>query len=227
MPTEASVASEALRTADRRMYAAKGRRAGTPERQARDLLLRVIDAREPALRDHHHSVGRFAAALGRTLRLQPEDLDVLVRAAELHDIGMLGIPENVLNKAGPLDELEIEMVQTHTLIGQRILGAAPAMAPVARLVRSSHERWDGGGYPDGLSGEEIPLGARIIVICDAFDVMTSERPYRKLLGTAEAVEELRANAGTQFDPNMVEPFCELAESGALEIGSEMSAAREG
>ena len=96
------------------------------------------------------------------------------RAAELHDIGKIAIPDSVLNKPGPLDATEWELMRSHTLIGERILGAAPALRPVAKLVRSTHERWDGGGYPDGLAGEEIPLGARIIFICDAFDVMTSD-----------------------------------------------------
>ena len=124
-----------------------------------------------------------------------EDLDVLARAAELHDIGKVGIPEGVLDKAGPLDDLEREMIETHTLIGQRILGAAPAMAPVARLVRSSHERWDGAGYPEGLAGDEIPLGSRIIFVCKAYQAMTTKRPYGELYEPEGALDELRRNAG--------------------------------
>jgi diguanylate cyclase (GGDEF)-like protein len=213
LPADADDVSDALRTADQRMYAAKGTRSGASERQARDLLLRVLDAREPALRDRHEGVGRRATDLGKRLGMASEELDVLARAAELHDIGKIGIPEGVLEKPGPLDSLEREMVETHTLIGQRILGAAPAMAPVAKLVRSSHERWDGNGYPDGLAGEEIPLGARVIFVCDAFEAMTSERPYAATCDTEEALEELRAGAGSQFDPTIVERFQELlAES---------------
>ena len=96
---------------------------------------------------------------------------MLRRAAELHDIGKIAIPDEILRKPGPLDEIEWELMRKHTLIGERILGASPSLAPVARLVRSSHERWDGEGYPDGLAGEDIPLGARIIFVCDAFDAM--------------------------------------------------------
>jgi diguanylate cyclase (GGDEF)-like protein len=213
LPADADEVSDALRTADQRMYAAKGSRVGASERQARDLLLRVLDAREPALRNRHEGVGQRAAELGKRLGMESEELDVVARAAELHDIGKIGIPEGVLNKPGPLDSLEREMVETHTLIGQRILGAAPAMVPVAKLVRSSHERWDGDGYPDGLAGEEIPLGARVIFVCDAFEAMTSDRPYAATYDTEGALEELRAGAGSQFDPAVVERFRELlAES---------------
>jgi hypothetical protein len=112
-----------------------------------------------------------------------EDLDVLTRAADLHDIGKIAIPDGVLHKPGPLDAGEWELVHSHTLIGERILETAAALAPVARVVRSSHERWDGGGYPDGLAGEEIPLASRIILICDAYDAMTSDRPYRAAMST--------------------------------------------
>ena len=209
MPAETREVSDALRTADQRMYAAKGSRAGASERQARDLLLRVLDAREPELRERHRGLGEMAAAVGRRLKMRSEGLDVLTRAAELHDIGKIGIPEGVLDKAGPLDQLEREMVETHPLIGQRILGAAPAMAPVARLVRSSHERWDGAGYPEGLAGEDIPLGSRIILVCNAFQAMTSERPYGRTYELEEALDELRANSGGQFDGNVVEEFCDL------------------
>jgi diguanylate cyclase (GGDEF)-like protein len=209
MPAEAHEVSDALRTADQRMYAAKGSRAGASERQARDLLLRVLDAREPELRERHRGLGEMATAVGKRLQMSSEDLDVLSRAAELHDIGKIGIPEGVLGKAGPLDQLEREMVETHPLIGQRILSAAPAMAPVARLVRSSHERWDGTGYPEGLAGEEIPLGSRIILVCNAFQAMTSERSYGRTYELEEALDELRANSGGQFDGDVVEQFCTL------------------
>jgi two-component system cell cycle response regulator len=120
----------------------------------------------------------------------------------------MAIPDAVLHKPGPLTPEEMELIRRHTLIGERILDSAPAMSPVARIVRSSHERWDGAGYPDGLAGEEIPLGSRIIFICDAFDAMVSERPYREPMGADEALAELRRCAGTQFDPELTELFCE-------------------
>ena len=139
-------------------------------------------------------------AVGRELHLGPEGLDEVARAAELHDIGKIAVPDAILDKPGPLDPVEWSFMRRHPLIGERILLAAPALRPVARLVRSSHERWDGGGYPDGLRGDEIPLGARVVAVCDAFDAMTTERPYREPMPEAEAIAELRALRGHAVRP---------------------------
>lgn len=133
-------------------------------------------------------------------------LDELVRAAELHDIGKLAIPDTILCKPGPLDAAEWEFMRRHTLIGEAILAAAPALRPVGRLVRSTHERWDGHGYPDGRKGVEIPLGARIVFVCDTFHAMTSDRCYRAALTPERALAELALCAGTQFDPAVVRVF---------------------
>jgi len=208
LPDEVATPTEALRTADTRMYMAKGRRSSSAQRQAQDVLVRVLREREPELGPHLSGVARLAAEIGRHSGLTAEELDVVVRAAELHDVGKVAIPDRVLQKAGPLDDGELALMRTHTKVGERILAAAPAMAPVAALVRSSHERWDGHGYPDGLAGEEIPLGSRIIFVCDAFDAMTEERPYREPVSPAKALAELRRGAGTQFDPHLVELFAE-------------------
>jgi two-component system, cell cycle response regulator len=139
----------------------------------------------------------------------PEGLDEVARATELHDVGKIAVPDAILDKPGALDPIEWSFMRRHPLIGERILLAAPALRPVARLVRSSHERWDGGGYPDGLRGDEIPLGARVVAVCDAFDAMTTERPYRQPITEDEALAELRRCAGTQFDPMVVEAFCRV------------------
>jgi HD-GYP domain-containing protein (c-di-GMP phosphodiesterase class II) len=128
-------------------------------------------------------------------------------AAELHDVGKAAIPDAILDKPGTLDVKEWEFIRRHTQIGERIVRAAPALAHVAELVRSCHERFDGGGYPDALGGEQIPLGARVIAVCDAYDAMVSERVYRRPVTAAEAVDEVRRCAGTQFDPAVVEAFC--------------------
>jgi two-component system cell cycle response regulator len=206
IPAEVVTASDALRLADRRMYAKKGLRAGSARSQTRGVLLRVLHEREPSLERHLEGVARLASAFGRSLALEAEELDVLIRAAELHDIGKIAIPDEVLHKPGGLSSEEWELMRKHTLIGERVLEAAPALGKVAKLVRSTHERWDGEGYPYGLAGREIPLGARAILICDAYNAMTEGRPYRPALSKEQALEELRRGAGTQFDPDLVATF---------------------
>jgi diguanylate cyclase (GGDEF)-like protein len=208
LPSETTSATEALRLADRRMYAQKGQRADSARSQTRGVLLRVMHEREPTLDQHLSGVARACAAMGRALKLDAEDLDVLVRAAELHDIGKVAIPDEVLHKQGPLTEAEWALMRKHPVIGERVLSAAPAMSQVAQLVRSTHEHWDGNGYPNGIAGEEIPLGSRVILVCDAFNAMTEDRPYSEAMSTEAAVEELREGAGTQFDPKLVEIFSE-------------------
>jgi HD-GYP domain-containing protein (c-di-GMP phosphodiesterase class II) len=138
--------------------------------------------------------------------MDSEQLDEVARAAELHDVGKVGIPDAILNKPDRLDAGEWEFMRQHTILGERILNAAAALRPVARLVRSSHERWDGTGYPDRLAGAEAPLGSRIIAVCDAYEAMTADRAYRRALSPAAAAQELRAGAGTQFDPEVVAAF---------------------
>jgi HD-GYP domain-containing protein (c-di-GMP phosphodiesterase class II) len=209
LPEEADSPTLALQLADRRMYARKGGRRMSAGRQSRDVLLRTLSERRPDLQVRLRDVGELALAVGRELHMGPEALDEVARAAELHDVGKIAVPDAILDKPGPLDPVEWSFMRRHPLIGERILLAAPALRPVARLVRSSHERWDGGGYPDGIRGDEIPLGARVVAVCDAFDAMTTERPYRELLPEAEAIEELRRCAGTQFDPMVVDAFCRV------------------
>jgi len=217
VPAETRQASEALQLADRRMYAEKGGSRSSPGRQSRDVLLRTLKERQPDLYEHLTEVTALTLEVGRSLGMEPERLDELARAAELHDIGKIAIPETILDKPGPLDDAEWAFMRRHTIIGERILMAAPALTPVAHLVRSTHERWDGKGYPDALTGDEVPLGARIVAVCDAFDAMTADRPYRRALGDHEALAELRRCAGAQFDPAVVEEFCRAhaARRGAL------------
>jgi two-component system, cell cycle response regulator len=162
-----------------------------------------MTARQPALEDHSSEVTRLCVRIGRRFAMSAEGLDELVRAAELHDIGKVGIPDAILQKPAELNDAEWAFIRQHTILGERILSAAPALRPVAAVVRSTHERWDGGGYPDGLSGEEIPLGARIIATCEAYHAMVSARPYRDTRDHEQACAELRAKAGTQFDPAAV------------------------
>jgi two-component system, cell cycle response regulator len=213
LPAEANDSARALQIADQRLYAQKGvRRRQATTQQLRDVLLQMVTERTPELRDHIDDVGLLAQGVGRRLGLRGAELHEAVRAAELHDIGKMAIPDALLTKPGPLDAAEWEFMRQHTVIGERMLHMAPALAGVARLVRGSHERMDGGGYPDGLAGDEIPLGARIVAICDAFAAMTSDRPYRRAVPADEAVAELLRHAGTQFDAEVVAAFqAELAD----------------
>ena len=206
LPDEAQSASDALRIADQRMYAQKSRGRTSAGRQSTEVLLQVLSERDPALGTHLDDVTFLCRAVGEKLGLEDEKIAPLLQAASLHDVGKAAIPDSILNKPGPLSDDEWAFMHRHTLIGERILSAAPALSEAAHLVRSSHERWDGGGYPDGLAGEEIPLGARIISVCDAFDAMTSARPYRDAIEAAAALAELRRCAGTQFDPRVVNAF---------------------
>ena len=207
IPAEGSDSAAVLQLADQRLYARKDQtREGSAVLQLRDVLLQAFRERYPELHEHQRGVGALALAVGRRMSLDGEELDVLARAAELHDVGKIAIPDAILNKAGPLDEVEWQFMHRHTILGERILMAASALRPVARLVRASHERFDGHGYPDGLKGEEIPLGARIIFVCDAYDAMTSDRAYSPAIAPAAAIKELRACAGTQFDAEVVDAF---------------------
>jgi two-component system cell cycle response regulator len=208
IPVEVVTATDALRTADHRMYAKKGLRAGSARSQARGVLLRVLQEREPELERQLEGVARLVAAFGRALSLEAEELDVLIRAAELHDIGKIAIPDEILRKEGELTSEEWALMRKHPLIGQRVLEAAPALGEVAGIVRSTHERWDGEGYPDALAGRDIPLGSRVILICDAYSAMIEGRPYRPAVSAEQALEELRRGVGTQFDPALVGTFVE-------------------
>jgi diguanylate cyclase (GGDEF)-like protein len=208
-PAEAATAAEALQIADQRMYGDKARHARGRASDTRDVLVRVLREREPDLHDHLRHVAELARAVGLRFGLEPEGLDELVRAAELHDVGKMAIPDSILSKPGPLDEEEWAFMRRHTVIGEAILSAAPALAPIGRLVRASHERFDGTGYPDRVLGAEIPLGARIVAVCNAYDAMTSDRSYRRAMSPETATAELRRGAGSQFDPEVVGVFCDV------------------
>ena len=226
LPDEAANASDALTLADQRMYAAKSGSRGTAAlRQVRDVLLGVLNERDGLDEDRVHAVAHRARIIGEHLGLDREQLDALARAAELHDIGTAAVPDAILTKPAPLSAHEWTFVRAHPLIGERVLNRAPALRPVAALVRAVHERVDGTGYPDGLRGDEIPLGARIIAVCDAFEAMTRERPHRPTRSVADALAELRRGAGTQFDARIVEIFCVAAVQPAVIAGDLQTVAR--
>lgn len=169
-------------------------------------LANLLEAREHGTGQHSGRVREMAVIIGRTMQLSPSALDTLAQGALLHDIGKIAVPDAILLKAGPLDETEWTVMRTHPEVGYNILRASHYLANVAELVHSHQERFDGTGYPHGLKGEEICLGARIFAIVDAYDAMRSNRPYRKAMSTYRAVEEIKKWSGRQFDPTVVEAF---------------------
>ena len=205
LPDEATDASSALQAADERLYAQKYSRRGESERTMAALLA-ALSIREPELEAKRADVGTLATDVGKMLGLRRDELEDLERAAQLHDLGKLAVPDEILHKPGPLDEREWAFVRQQTIVGERILRASPALRSVAGIVRSSHENWDGSGYPDGLVGDESPLAARIIRVCAAYVAMVSERPYRPPLSDEEALNELMRLAGTEYDATVVRVF---------------------
>ncbi|MGZ4410894.1 MAG: HD-GYP domain-containing protein [Gaiellaceae bacterium] len=212
VPLEAHSPEEAMRVANERLYALKYCLQRTSRSWAtEDALMNALDRRSSEYGDWARGLTEIVEAVARRLDLPQEEVEQLQIAATLHDVGKSALPRTILEKRFPLDSEERAFVQRHPLIGERIMHAAPALARMARLVRWTHERYDGGGYPDHLRGSEIPLGARIIAVCDAFDAMISARPYRPPLSSESAIAELRRCAGTQFDPGVVAAFCAVMD----------------
>jgi two-component system, cell cycle response regulator len=209
VPSEALTVVGALRLADQRMYEHKAG-GSSASRQSTDVLLQVLSERSTELHEHLGDVARLAMLTAQRLDLPAHEVARIQLAAELHDVGKTAIPDALLNKPGKLDAEEWAFIRGHTLTGERIVRAAPSLAHTADLVRSCHERFDGAGYPDGLAGDAIPLGASIIAVCDAYDAMVTDRPYRSAMPAADALAELRRCSGTQFDPAVAAAFCALA-----------------
>jgi two-component system, cell cycle response regulator len=204
IPDEAVDPEIAMQIAGQRLAAHNQRQHRSARRQAHAVLMSVLGARRPELRSHLRIVAYRAISLCRRLGLGREEIDDVALAAELQDVGLLAVPEAVLEKKGRLEPHEVELIRNRPIAGERIIGAAPGLAPVAGLVRSSSERFDGSGFPDGLAGDAIPLGSRIIAVAVAYAAMTASRPYRPAGSPEDALAELRRCAGTQFDPDIVE-----------------------
>ena len=210
IPRETKEPTQALRLADQHMYREKiGNQSGAAE-LITSVLHAALAQRHPDLGEHSDNVAGDVEMLARTMGLDNEMINLIAKAGDLHDVGKLGIPDEIITKPGPLTDDEWEFMKQHTVMGEQIIAAAgPSLERIGPLVRASHERWDGNGYPDGLAGEEIPLGARIITICDSFRAMLDDRVYKSAMSLDEALQELRRCAGTQFDPTLVEVFCRL------------------
>jgi putative nucleotidyltransferase with HDIG domain len=178
-------------------------------------LAMAAEYRDDNTPEHTERVGALAARLAAGVGLGDVDVGLIRRGAPLHDLGKIAIPDSILLKPGKLTLEEYEVVKTHAVLGARVLedGGSPLLETAAQVARSHHERWDGGGYPDGLAGDAIPIAGRIVHVADVFDVLVHERPYRDSFTWEQAAAEIRAGAGTQFDPDMVRAFDELGPAG--------------
>jgi diguanylate cyclase (GGDEF)-like protein len=249
-PTDGVIAGELVDVADSALYYAKraggnrvylsskipseplddegiyGKRDGLSAIYA---LVSAVEARDPYIYGHSRKVSTYAGALAEAIGLSPDEVSNVSTAALLHDIGKIGIPDKVLSKKKKLNGENWEAIKTHPRLGANIIGNIPHLAPCVSSILHHHERWDGGGYPDGLKGEEIPVGARILAIADSFEAMTSARPYRPALSREGVVKELRQGAGTQFDPYLVEVFIGIIKAGLpgkIKIGQEPTSGRK-
>jgi HD-GYP domain-containing protein (c-di-GMP phosphodiesterase class II) len=182
------------------------------------VLLAAVDAHDSYTGEHSRSVVDLAIRVARHLGLDEHEVQEVEHVALLHDVGKVGIPDGVLLKPGPLTEGEMEVVRCHSIIGARIVGSVAGLSHVAPLIRSGHERWDGTGYPDRLYGAEIPIHSRILAVCDAYDAMTSDRPYRAALTGETARAEISRHVGTQFCPRAASALLAVLETTPVPVG---------
>jgi putative nucleotidyltransferase with HDIG domain len=176
------------------------------------VLLALLESRSPDTYDHAHRVARSASALARSMRLAPAEIRDVRSAALLHDIGKVAIPPRLLGQTGPLSGDEIACLRRHVEVGAEVLAEIPTLAPIAPIVAATHERFDGGGYPSGLAGVDIPLGARIIAVADVYDALTAQRPYSEPIAHDEANTELVRSSGSHLDPDVVRFWMEMIEA---------------
>jgi putative nucleotidyltransferase with HDIG domain len=169
-------------------------------------LANAIDMRDTYTSSHSQRIAEWASEVARLLGCTAQEVQAIYWGGLLHDIGKIGIPDSILRKPIKLDESEWEIIRNHTILGARLISRIKKLADVAPIIECSHERYDGSGYPCGLKGEEIPLGARIIGVVDSYSAMLDERPYKKSLSQKEAIEELKRNSGILFDPQVVNVF---------------------
>jgi HD-GYP domain-containing protein (c-di-GMP phosphodiesterase class II) len=207
------------------------KRLQSQTQEAMIAMADAIDARDPYTAQHSQRVTDLAVRISEVYGLRAQEIDRVELAARVHDLGKIGISDAILNKAGRLEDHEWELMKAHPAIGEQLLGPYRQFRHESLIVRHHHERWDGRGYPDGVHGNDIPIGSRIIAVADAFDAMTSDRPYRAALSTDYAVDEIRKGALSQFDPQVVASFLHViddmqkvtpisraSERGAVQVG---------
>lgn len=220
---EADYAQRLAREVERQTHVAN-QRADQLETMSREMvqtLALTIDVKDPYTNGHSFRVSRYAVALANALGWPQEEIQDLAREALLHDVGKIGIPDSILNKPGKLTREEFKVIQSHTVTGGEILSRSQSLLDASQVARYHHERYDGSGYPEGLSGEDIPRHARAVAIADVFDAMRSDRIYRKGLPLDVIRSELVKGRGTQFDPQMLTAFLALLDAGALDEIAEL------
>lgn len=200
----------------RRLLVSRSRELKRGHESLLQVLSIALDLRDRASKGHSLRVARIALAVGWEMGLSEDELTHLHQAAMLHELGRVVLPESILKKAGPLADAEWEEVQKHPEVAYRIVREAPFLQDAGEIIYSHHERWDGGGYPRGIRGPEIPLAARIFAVADAYDAITSDRPHRKAASHSAAVTEIERHSGTQFDPKVVEAFLRANEKGLIQ-----------
>jgi HD-GYP domain-containing protein (c-di-GMP phosphodiesterase class II) len=223
VPFDATDPKEAVRTADERMYAQK-HGDGSLDARHFDTVIRVIQRFAPMIDTHRAEISPIVRETATALGIV--EAGTVASAFEVRDVGYYAVPDEVLHKAGPLTDSEWALMRTHPVVGERLLGISPTLRGVAELVRTSHERMDGKGYPDGLAGDKIPLGARIISVAAAFDAMISKRPHRVSMTVAQALAEIQRETGTQFDEAAANAFCDAIEKSAFEPHSHDASTRQ-
>ena len=177
-----------------------------------ESLASAIDAKDRYTKNHSEEATIYAEALGRAYGLPEKQLELVKMAAKLHDLGKIGVPEQILRKAGPLNDEEWQIMREHPTLGAKILQPIESLAELVPIVQCHHERWNGSGYPAGLKGTDIPLEARLIAVIDSFHAIISERPYKKAMPVSYALDQLRNQAGTNFDPDLIETFCSIMDA---------------
>jgi putative nucleotidyltransferase with HDIG domain len=231
-PVDGIELDELMRLADVRLYGSRHGRAdsdisGPAERLSwAATLAHAVDMRMNAAHEHSRAVADLAVSIATEMGWQPDMLGMLRMAAMLHDVGKVNVPDEILCKPGRLSPAEFERMQGHTVAGAELVSRVEGLATIVPWIRHSHESFDGSGYPDGLRGEAIPLASRIMLVADAFDAITSTRPYRDALSVEHACEEIERHAGSQFDPACVRAMLECLKAAGSIAGSARAASRE-
>jgi HD-GYP domain-containing protein (c-di-GMP phosphodiesterase class II) len=188
------------------------------------MLAAAIDAKDPYTRGHSERVARYSIGIGKNLSLSDKEMRNLRISALLHDVGKIGIDDRILRKPGALSDDEFEVMKGHPAKGAAIMSGVAQLIDIIPGMKYHHEKWSGGGYPDGLEGEQIPMQARIVAIADTFDAMTTNRPYQKAMELGYVVEKVKSFAGTRFDPRVVDAFVNAVKRGDIQIEEQVRGA---